>query len=1467
MNIHNIAKKVLDIGRGNSLINYSTTKNHASSYINYYSIEDLYNKIKSNQELNVNKELLCLDTLEFEKSIKKIYDKYSLIKTEQGISCLYLVFGFLKWNDKNNNDINSPLLLIPVQLIKSNNGKDLCYKLKRLDEEIGINLSLIQKLKEEDYRLDIPNFNENINIRDYFNELIKLLPTDFILEDKVVLGVFYNAKMNIYQDLIKNEDKVMSHPFVLAMNGQQQYIPPLDNSKDDSINYTVMNSDASQFKAIKEAINGKSMIIEGPPGTGKSQTITNIISSALAQNKKVLFVAEKRAALQVVYDNLKRVHLDDFCLYLDSNKANRKVIYKNIYDSLMKNPVKVNRDIKSSLDKLKEYNNLFEKYYTDLHSNIDFLDISLYEVINQYINYMDYEYISANINNIRNIDNEDFNRRLNFLDCYNQYLDLMEINDYRDHFMYGLKDVYLSAKQQEEIAKLIEELIYSLEEEKLNELKDFNLHTTYMLMGLKHNPPVYIDINDLSVDKIQVLNEMTHKYIKIDLELDDLKDDICQYLDSSIFDSKKIEDIHYMSNDDKNYNKIMRSNKKILKQYLKKSKDKNNSFDIHFLSNIITYYKKNRLENIKLANDIHNLLKLDDSISMVEIVDDIEKIEWLATGPIEDYKKYINKKVDLEKLEEHLLWLLDYIYKARKLCSYYNYEQFNYNNYKFEDFQKKLIKMQSTLNTYNTYLSLLQEMNNFMGTGVIPFINNVSNLNKDRNELKNLYARSYYEELIKELTKDYPVLKTMSTIARNNELKEYSELDKMFYNYSIAKVREIVTNNRPNPNSQSIKSDAGVIKLQNEKATLYIKDMFSKTQKSLLRVKPIMLMSPLAVATYLPSDLKFDIVIFDEASQILPEDALCAIYRSKQVIVVGDSEQLPPTDFFKKITTINEEYEEDEVINSNSLLNLCHSFLDHIYLKWHYRSKNEELIQFSNKYIYNNSLITFPSYRKNNEDEGVEFYYINDGIYDRGGTRTNKIEASKVVELIIDHIKRYPKRSLGVVSFSIVQKKEIEKQLNETLSKLKKIDDSLYETLYQFINNEDVKEPFFIKNLENIQGDERDTIILSICYGKDKEDHLSCQLGKLTKEEGKKRINVAVSRSKINMKVVCSFNPDEMQVNSEDNTGLLTLKNFLQYAKNREQINSTNNKTNDIFILDIASKLTEIGYKCDIGVGNSNYKVDIGVKNPNNDNEYILGICIDGNSYKNCPYTKDRERLRKEILRKLGWNLIDIWACDYYKNREQVLALIKNQIKNPVIKNLEPEEYNKSKYEKECLNRELLFIPYKLAYYDDIENKYKNDNYQKKFVNIVKDILNIEGPMHLLKLSEKMYKFFGVSKLNTRVIELVKEKLDYITNLKEIGCDYPYYYNKETNEFIFRKAKEKRSIVYIYSKELEDLMYKIIEQSAGIDKDLLYKQICRYCSYKENDTLNEEEYSHLDKVYHKLLLNKLEEKDGLIYIR
>jgi superfamily I DNA and/or RNA helicase len=353
---------------------------------------------------------------------------------------------------------------------------------------------------------------------------------------------------------------------------------------------------------------------------------------------------------------------------------------------------------------------------------------------------------------------------------------------------------------------------------------------------------------------------------------------------------------------------------------------------------------------------------------------------------------------------------------------------------------------------------------------------------------------------------------------------------------------------------------------------------------------------------------------------------------------------MPPSNFFNA-GMAEEDYESedysDDIRNFESILDISSVTYCQKRLKWHYRSRVEDLISFSNNNFYSNELMTFPQAKHKELDYGVDFYYVEGGIFDRGN-KTNIKEAESIADLVFEHFKEYPERSLGVVAFSISQQEAIE---NIILKRREA--DSSYEEFFQ----SDKKEPFFVKNLETVQGDERDTIIFSIAYAKDISGKFLHNFGPLNKQGGERRLNVAISRAKFNVKVVSSIKSTDIDVNRISNEGARLLRDYLYYAENGKLNNIKAIQHTDAnaylfqkaeFIDDIYDYLTEKGYKADKNVGCSSYKIDLAIRHPE-ESYYILGIECDGENFRSLKTTRDRERLRREVLERLGWNYYRIW--------------------------------------------------------------------------------------------------------------------------------------------------------------------------------------------------------------------------------
>jgi superfamily I DNA and/or RNA helicase/very-short-patch-repair endonuclease len=431
-------------------------------------------------------------------------------------------------------------------------------------------------------------------------------------------------------------------------------------------------------------------------------------------------------------------------------------------------------------------------------------------------------------------------------------------------------------------------------------------------------------------------------------------------------------------------------------------------------------------------------------------------------------------------------------------------------------------------------------------------------------------------------------------------------------------------------------------------------------------LKPCWMMSPLSVSQLLNTEgeidnelidktFRFDLIIFDEASQIRTEDAIPAIYRGKQLILAGDTNQLPPTNFFNSFANEEDDDDDTEKRNFESVLDECAVFLPKKDLVWHYRSKHEDLIQFSNHYIYDGQLITFPSPVKQSEEFGVHFELVPDGKFEKGA-RFNKKEARTVAEAIVNHYSGpYRHYSLGVIAFSEAQQMAIERELLNVLRKDAEISEAI------------IANDLFIKNLENVQGDERDFIFFSVGYARDKKGNLSHNFGPLNREGGHRRLNVAITRARNKIKIFSSISSADIDLSRSNARGVRMLKEYLKYAETqflstaKAYLKTSLNESGDIHKI-IAKALEAKGFIVDQFLGSSAYKVDLAVRDRENPEHYSLGIELDGYFYKSAKSIRDRERLRKQIMQSLGWNVCKVWSRDWVKNPDAETEKILNQL-------------------------------------------------------------------------------------------------------------------------------------------------------------------------------------------------------------
>lgn len=530
-------------------------------------------------------------------------------------------------------------------------------------------------------------------------------------------------------------------------------------------------------------------------------------------------------------------------------------------------------------------------------------------------------------------------------------------------------------------------------------------------------------------------------------------------------------------------------------------------------------------------------------------------------------------------------------------------------------------------------------------------------------ELASAFQRSFYQKWLDTVMQARKPLLEFNTLLHEQRVTEFKDLDRSILaenrNRLIRKVRDDVQKRLQEPTAvQSMPFLRREIARQRGLSPL--RRTLKMAGPAIRAIKPCFMMSPLTVAQHLDSSqLSFDLVIFDEASQVPPEDAIGAISRGKQLVVVGDPKQLPPTNFFGVMngqisTAVGEDglpiYEDGESI----LEEMMAAGLATSRLKWHYRSAHESLIHFSNVSFYDSDLYTFPSVEFANDELGISFEYVENGLYE--GKGLNLVEARQVVDAVEKHVRISSQLSLGIGTFNLRQQIAIQDEIENR----RRLNPELDAFCSQ---NQD--EPFFVKNLENIQGDERDVIFISVTYGKGSDGRLRYNFGPINGENGWRRLNVLASRARRRMKVFSSIRAEDISLVNLTSVGARLLRSFLAYSESKQidQVEiSLAADTESPFEQDVYTELTRRGISVVPQVGVAGYRIDFGVLDDNAPGRYICGIECDGVTYHASETARDRDRLRQQVLEDRGWLIYRIWSTDWFKDRSgqvtRILELI-----------------------------------------------------------------------------------------------------------------------------------------------------------------------------------------------------------------
>lgn len=538
-------------------------------------------------------------------------------------------------------------------------------------------------------------------------------------------------------------------------------------------------------------------------------------------------------------------------------------------------------------------------------------------------------------------------------------------------------------------------------------------------------------------------------------------------------------------------------------------------------------------------------------------------------------------------------------------------------------------------------------------TGLSELVDAIEEGSTPTKEAQSTFDIAYYEAMLKTMATREPELARFDGELHSRAVREFIDLD--LQRIKAAAIEVVTAHHRRIPPRDGGAGPVGLLRseMARKRGHMPIRQLMQRAGPAIQALKPVMMMSPLSVAQFLsPGKMAFDLLVMDEASQIQPVDALGSIARAKQVVVVGDERQLPPTTFFTRMTVSQSDDDDGggaRVADIESILGLFTARgLPERMLRWHYRSRHQSLIAVSNSQFYENRLFIVPSPYTQEAGMGLRFHHVPDGVFDSGGTGTNPIEARTVAEAIINHARVSPQESLGVATFSVSQRRAIQDEL-EALRRLAPDTEDFFHA--------HPNEPFFVKNLENVQGDERDVIMISVGYARNAQGYMAMRFGPLGAEGGERRLNVLISRAKRRCDVYASITDEDIDLERGKGKGIFAFKLFLHYARTGKLslAQATTREMDSVFEEQVADALVKRGYQVHAQVGIAGFFIDLAVADPERPGRYILGIECDGIAYHSSRSARDRDRLRQSVLEDHGWIIHRIWSSDWFQRpREQL---------------------------------------------------------------------------------------------------------------------------------------------------------------------------------------------------------------------
>lgn len=1460
----------------------------------------------------LNRREIIVDVPEaaLEGRLLEIYRAAATGLEEGGANTLFLVFGLLQWREEKDAEAShlAPILLVPVTLTRQSVRSG--FRLTRHDDDALVNPTLIQKLSL-DFNLKLPSY-EVLPLDDKGIDVGKILQTfrlqvaelkGWEVKDQVQLGIFSFTKYLMWKDLQDRQKQLQENSVVAHLiNNPGKAFPDneigfdprtLDDIFKPQDLFAPLLSDSSQLRAICAASGEKNLVIEGPPGTGKSQTITNLIAHLLATGKTVLFVSEKMAALEVVHRRLNSLGLGPFCLELHSAKAKKSDVLKQLDIALQAAGSRTVKDWEMEAERLavlrQDLNALAQTLHRE-HPN----DLTIYEAIGTCIEHaqtkpapMDW----ADPNSHSRNDLETFreiSRQMAAL--------ASQLTGLVAHPLSAIIKANWSPGWQQELLDAASVLSRSA-----SQLQD-TVAPTLRLFGLPENgtslagfavfdrladtliraPKVPVGIaraahDETARNKLHLLRQHgLERQQAWDTLGGNYREDIAKLNAGELELQWAAAQITWWPRSW--FAKRAVSNR--LRLFRIDHKRQSEQEIPQFLSVLA----KLNVEDVALA-----AMSADANMLLPEEFSAI-KMDWAAVAVYEQWAKDFSEAlgqvagVDADLLRVLQIKLQPFVTENRSmlkpegelgeaLLRYRDaYRIFIGDLHRVSEIgccKETLVDEPKALGLITRLLGILQGWQvssrqlqpwclwqgvraKAVSHGLHGIVRSVEAGDVVMADIADFFEYSYQHWWVRKVIDQEPVLCSFSSADHERKIVEFRKADERFQKlteqYIIARLSgQIPSSSALVPGADS---EMGKLRreLQKQKKHIPIRQLVQGLPTLLSKLKPCLLMSPLSVSQYLAAGhAQFDVVIFDEASQIPVWDAVGAIARGQQLVCVGDPKQLPPTNFFNRADDSDNEVGDDDIQDMESILDECLSVgMPKLSLNWHYRSRHESLITFSNVTYYESSLITFPS--PVTEDNAVRFERVQ-GVYDRGGSRTNRAEAEAIVRAIEKHYSSLgcKEHSLGVVTFNQAQQNLIENLLDARRRASPALDQAIAQAGI---------EPLFIKNLENVQGDERDIIYFSVTYGPDAAGKVNLNFGPLNLEGGHRRLNVVVSRARQEVVIFSTLMPEQIDLSKVRAAGVRDLKNYLEFALRGpralvEQTIPTGLEPDSPFERQVISALRDKGWTVHPQVGVSGYRIDIGVVDPRAPGRYLLGVECDGRTYHSGATARDRDRLRQHILESLGWQVHRIWSTDWWMNPQEALQKLLSRIElllteeeflvvdeAPVLPVEGPLETHASVY-AQLIEPDVPIVVNPLQEYQAAEpsgglpDAFYEHSSKHELRRQLLEVINTEGPVVDSVLFKRIARAWGLAKTGKRIEELLRNLVPGHINSTREG-EACFYWPEDIHAAQwegFRVAGQddssKRTIEEISLEEIGNLALFVLSEHGGTSAADLARTICR----------------------------------------